>query len=68
MEEIYFELANVILVSKGKINEKQTIHYDLIVSFFHNFYTSKIENLRDKLRYKESCSKSIQSIKNSLIR
>jgi hypothetical protein len=63
MEEIYFELANAILLSNAKINGKQVIHYNLIVDFFHNYYTCQIENLQEKLRAIESGSEFIQSLK-----
>lgn len=63
MEGIYFELANVIQFSNAKINKKQESHYNLIVDFFQNYYASKIENLKDKLRSGKSTSKFIQSIK-----
>ena len=59
MEEIYFELANTIQFSNAKINKKQEFHYNLIVNFFHNYYTSEIENLQDKLRSGKLTSKFI---------
>lgn len=63
VEEIYFELTNLILFLNAKFNEKQIIEYNLIVDFFHNYYTSEIENLQDKLRSENSGSKFIQFLK-----
>ncbi|WP_433835656.1 hypothetical protein [Flavobacterium anhuiense] len=63
VEEIYFELTNLILFLNAKFNEKQIIEYNLIVDFFHNYYTSEIENLQDKLRSEKSGSKFIQFLK-----
>jgi hypothetical protein len=66
MEEIYLELSNVILIPNTKINEEQKIHYNLIVDFFHHYYTSQIENLREELMSKKSGLKFIQSLKMSV--
>lgn len=63
MEEIYFELANSILLSNEKIHEKQTIQYNIIVAFFRNYYTSQVENLQEKLSSVKSASKFISSLK-----
>ncbi|NWL04234.1 hypothetical protein DM790_25730 [Flavobacterium collinsii] len=63
VEEIYFELTNLILFSNAKFNEKQIIEYNLIVDFFHNYYKSEIENLQDQLRSEKSRSKFIQFLK-----
>jgi hypothetical protein len=63
MEEIHFELANVILLSNAKINGMQVIHYNLIVDFFHSYYKCQIENLQEKLKSIELGSEFIQSLK-----
>lgn len=63
MEKIHFELANAILLSNAKFDGKQVIHYNLIVDFFHTYYTCQIENLQEKLRSIESGSEFIQSLK-----
>lgn len=64
MEEVYFELARVMLLSNSSINDDQILNYNSLVILFQKHFSYKIQSLNKELIEKKSALKSFKMFLN----